>query len=58
MATAPATAALCDQVLAEPALRALAALGSARHLDLPDPRLEVLEKALERGRAVRVTIEE
>ena len=26
--------------------------------DLPDPRLDVLQKALDRGLAVRITIEE
>ncbi len=49
---------LCDQVLAEPQLRRLAALGSARHLDLPDPRLAVLREAAVRTQALLVTINE
>jgi hypothetical protein len=49
---------LADQVLAEPALRVLARLGSARHLDLPDPRLTVLRDAAARAQALLVTIRE
>jgi hypothetical protein len=49
---------LADQVLAEPALRALAGLGSARHLDLPDPRLSVLRDAAARAQALLVTLRE
>lgn len=49
---------LCDQVLAEPRLRRLAALGSARHLDLSDPRLAVLREAAVRAQSLLVTITE
>jgi hypothetical protein len=49
---------LCDQVLAEPALRGLAGLGVSRHLDLPDPRLAVLREAAVRAQALLVTIRE
>ena len=41
-----------------PRLAALRDLPRRELYDLPDPRLDVLEKALVRGRAVRVTIEE
>jgi hypothetical protein len=50
--------ALCDAVLDEPAVRGLRALGVARHLDLPDPRLTVLEQAAARAQALLVTIRE
>jgi hypothetical protein len=45
-------------LLEDPRLAALRDLPRRELYDLPDPRLDVLEKALVRGRAVRVTIEE
>ncbi|HMM94437.1 acVLRF1 family peptidyl-tRNA hydrolase [Phycicoccus sp.] len=50
--------ALAESVLDDPRLAALRALPRRELYDLPDPRLAVLETALERARAVRVTIEE
>ena len=50
--------ALLAAVLDDPRLAALGALPRRELPDLPDPRLSVLEQALARGRAVRVTIEE
>lgn len=48
--------ALAREVLADPRLVALAVLPRRELYDLPDPRLSVLEQALRRGRAVRVTL--
>jgi Actinobacteria/chloroflexi VLRF1 release factor len=48
--------ALVRDVLADPRLVALAVLPRRELYDLPDPRLSVLEQALRRGRAVRVTL--
>lgn len=48
------TAALLDDDL----LAGLRDLPRREFYDLPDPRLDVLQKALGRGRAVRITIEE
>lgn len=50
--------ALIVDVLADPRLRALTMLPRRELYDLPDPRLTVLQTALERGRAVRVAIED
>jgi hypothetical protein len=50
--------ALVREVLAAPALRALAGLPARELYDLPDPRRDVLETALRRGRAVRVELTE
>ncbi|QKE84831.1 acVLRF1 family peptidyl-tRNA hydrolase [Arthrobacter sp. NEB 688] len=50
--------ALAEAVLEDPRLRGLLGLPRRELYDLPDPRLAVLETALERARAVRVTIEE
>jgi len=49
--------ALVAGLLEDPRLAALRDLPRRELYDLPDPRLDVLDKALERGRAVRVTIE-
>jgi hypothetical protein len=49
---------LCEQVLAERAARDLLALGSLRHLDVPDPRLAVLQEAARRAMALVVTVRE
>lgn len=49
---------LVREVLGAGALRALAGLPLRELYDLPDPRREVLEKALRRGRAVRVELSE
>jgi hypothetical protein len=46
------------EVLGAGALRALAGLPLRELYDLPDPRREVLETALRRGRAVRVELSE
>ncbi|HYN28400.1 MAG TPA: Vms1/Ankzf1 family peptidyl-tRNA hydrolase [Dermatophilaceae bacterium] len=48
--------ALVAEVLADARLAALAALPRRELYDLPDPRLDVLRRAVERGRAVRVTV--
>jgi hypothetical protein len=45
---------LLRQALADPRLRALAGLVTARVLDVPDPRLAVLEGAVARARSVEV----
>jgi hypothetical protein len=45
-----------DAVLADPRLRALAALPTGRFLDVPDPRQAVLVRAAERALAVVLTI--
>ena len=50
--------ALVRAVLDDPRLAHLDALPRRELYDLPDPRRSVLEDALRRGRAVRVTIEE
>jgi hypothetical protein len=50
--------ALCAQVLQEPALRDLRGLSPARHLDVPDPRLQVLRAAAERAQSLVVTVRE
>jgi hypothetical protein len=50
--------ALVRSVLADPRLAWLAQLPARELYDLPDPRRSVLEDAVRRGRAVRVTIEE
>jgi len=47
---------LVAQVLADSRLRALVGLPRRELYDLPDPRRDVLERAVERGRAVRVTV--
>lgn len=49
---------LCEQLLAEPALGGLRGLGVARHLDVPDPRLDVLRAAAGRAQAIDVTVRE
>ncbi len=49
---------LVSAVLADPRLAGLATLPRRELYDLPDPRLEVLHRALGRARAVRVTLEE
>lgn len=48
--------ALVGDVLDDPRLRLLTGLPRASLFDLPDPRLEVLHRALARGRAVRITL--
>jgi hypothetical protein len=50
--------ALVRAVLADPRLAHLDALPRRELYDLPDPRRDVLEDALRRGRAVRVTVED
>jgi hypothetical protein len=50
--------ALVASVLEDPRLVALRGLPRRELYDLPDPRPAVLDRAVERGRAVRVTIEE
>lgn len=50
--------ALVRQVLQAPALRALTGLPMREFYDLPDPRRDVLETALRRGRAYRVALTE
>ena len=50
--------ALCEQLLHEPALTAVRGLGTQRHLDVPDPRLEVLRQAAARAQALLVTVHE
>jgi hypothetical protein len=49
---------LCEQVLAEASSKGLRALGSARHLDVIDPRLAVLQDAAVRAQSLVVTIHE
>ncbi|WP_392542032.1 acVLRF1 family peptidyl-tRNA hydrolase [Oryzobacter telluris] len=49
---------LVTAVLEDARLAGLRDLPRREVLDLPDPRLDVLTRALERGRAVHVTIEE
>jgi hypothetical protein len=49
---------LAEAVLEDDRLARLRDLPRLELYDLPDPRLAVLEKALERARAVRITIEE
>ena len=50
--------ALVRAVLRAPALRVLRDLPMRELYDLPDPRREVLETALRRGRAYRVMLDE
>ncbi len=50
--------ALAEATLADDRLAGLRDLPRRELYDLPDPRLDVLRTALERARAVRVTIEE
>jgi hypothetical protein len=50
--------ALVAAVLDDPRLAGIRPLPRRELYDLPDPRLDVLDRALERGRAVRVTIDE
>jgi len=50
--------AMVAKVLADSRLRALADLPRRELYDLPDPRRDVLERALERGRSVRVRLDE
>ncbi len=50
--------ALVRDVLADSRLSHLARLPRREFYDLPDPRLDVLEEALRRGRAVRITLAE
>ncbi len=49
---------LAREVVGAPALRALAGLPVRELYDLPDPRRDVLETALRRGRAVRIELTE
>jgi hypothetical protein len=49
---------LCEAVLQDSAARDLLALGSSRHLEVPDPRLAVLEQAAARAQALLVTVRE
>jgi hypothetical protein len=50
--------ALVAALLEDPGLAGIRELPRRELYDLPDPRLDVLERALARGRATRVTIEE
>ncbi len=50
--------ALAASLLEDDRLARLRDLPRRELYDLPDPRLDVLQKALDRGRAVRITIEE
>jgi hypothetical protein len=50
--------ALVAQVLADSRLRALADLPRRAFYDLPDPRRDVLERAVQRGRSVRIHLVE
>jgi hypothetical protein len=50
--------ALVALVLADPRLRSVADLPRRAFYDLPDPRRDVLERAVERGRSVRVRLVE
>lgn len=47
---------LTEQLLHEPRLRALVTRGVDRHLDVPDPRLDVLRQAATRAHALLVTV--
>jgi hypothetical protein len=49
---------LCRQLLDEPGLREMRELGVARHLDVPDPRLDVLRAAAGRAQALVATVHE
>jgi len=49
---------LVRDVLADPRLSRLAELPRRELFDLPDPKLVVLERALRRARAVRITLSE
>ncbi len=48
---------LVREVLADPRLAGLASLPARELYDLPDPRLSVLEQAVRRARAVRITLQ-
>ena len=48
---------LVREVLADPRLAGLASLPARELYDVPDPRLSVLEQALRRARAVRITLQ-
>jgi hypothetical protein len=48
--------ALADQLLADPRLAALARHRSTRHLDVPDPRSDVLHRAVAQALAVQVDV--
>ena len=48
---------LVREVLADPRLAGAAPLPARELYDLPDPRLSVLEQALRRARAVRITLQ-
>jgi len=50
--------ALTAALLEDDRLAGLRRLPRRELYDLPDPRLDVLQKALDRARAVRITIEE
>jgi hypothetical protein len=49
---------LCEQLLSEPATRDLHDLSVLRHVDVPDPRLAVLQSAALRVQSLLVTIRE
>ena len=49
---------LVSQVLSDVRLRGLAGLPRRELFDLPDPRRDVLERSLQRGRAVRIHLTE
>ena len=48
--------ALVEQLLAQPRLSGLAAVRAGRHLDVPDPRADVLRDAVARALAVEVQV--
>lgn len=50
--------ALVEEVLADPRLRAVAALPRSPLLDVPDPRLHVLTDALRRGGNIRAQVDQ
>ena len=52
------TSTLVREVLDAGALRALAGLPMRELYDLPDPKRDVLETALRRGRSVRIELDE
>jgi peptide subunit release factor 1 (eRF1) len=45
-----------DEILADPRLSSLAAVRAEHFLDVPEPRLVVLENAVARARAVRILL--
>jgi Actinobacteria/chloroflexi VLRF1 release factor len=47
---------LSDELLGDPRLAALARARSSRHLDVPDPRDEVLRRAVDQALAVQVEV--